>query len=134
MKAIIERDKRCEIDKKFDNLWNKLCREAKLSQMQSMTVAKYLRDIMAMRLHEIESARDMGWLIALIEGEKFGTDVKRGAKRLVRAQKNCVNAINEAYGHGCIDANGFWQSYDGVGIERLKNRLKNYGVDYDTAL
>lgn len=134
MKAIVKADNRSEIDRKFDNMWNKLCRDAKLSAMQSQVVSKYLRDIMGMRLHEIESALDMSWLLALIESEGFGTDVKRGAKRLVRVQQKCADVRNEAYGHSYVDANGFWQSYDGVGIERLKLKLWQYGVEYDTNL
>jgi hypothetical protein len=87
-----------------------------------------------MRIHEIESAKDMGWLLALIESEGFGTDVKRGAKRLLRVQQKCVDICNEAYGHECIDANGFWQKYDGCGLEYLQNRLARYEVEYDLAL
>ncbi len=132
MKAIIDKDKRTDIDRKFDDMWNKLCRDAKLTAKQSQILAKYLRDIMAMRLHEIESACDMSWLLALIEGEGFGTDVNRGAKRLIRVQQKCADVRNEAYGHSYIDANGFWQSYDGFGIERLKLKLLQYGVEYET--
>lgn len=134
MKAKINTDMRNPIDRKFDDMWNRLCREAKLTAKQSVLVAKYLRDIMGMRIHEIESAVDMGWLLALIESEKFGTDVKHGAKRLVRTQQKCVDIRNEAYGHKCVDANGFWQKYDGCGLEHLQNRLARYGVEYDTAL
>ena len=87
-----------------------------------------------MRIHEIESAVDMGWLIALIEGEGFGTDVSKGATRLLRAQKNAADARNEAYGNGNIDANNFWQKYDGCGLQHLQVRLSRYGVEYDTKL
>ena len=134
MNVLIKRDRRSDIDRKFDDMWNRLCREANLSARQSILVARYLREIMGMRIHEIESAIDMGWLIALIESEKFGTDVKRGAKRLVRVQQKCADVRNEAYGHECIDANGFWQKYDGCGLEHLKMRLARHGVEYDTAL
>ncbi len=134
MRAIIDRDKRSEIDRKFDDMWNRLCREAKLSTKQSMLVARYLREIMGMRINEIESAVDMGWIIALIESEKFGTDVKHGAKRLLRVQQKSADVRNEAYGRECIDANGFWQKYDGCGIEHLQSRLLRYGVEYDTKL
>ena len=134
MKAIVKRDRRCEVDREFDKLWNKLCRDAKLTAFQSQMVAQYLREIMGRRIHEIESARDMGWIAALIEGEKFGTDVKRGAVRLTRTQQLCANIINEAYGHECLDANGFWQSYDGCGLGYLQARLRRHGVEYDTAL
>lgn len=134
MKAIVKLDKRGEIDKEFDDMWNKMCRQAKLNRMQSSIVASYLRDIVTRRIHEIESAVDMGWIIALIEGEKFGTDVKRGAKRLMRAHQNAVNARNEGYGKGCVNANGVWDKYDGCGLEHLKVRLARYGVEYDTNL
>lgn len=131
MKAIVQKDNRCEVDKVFDNLWNKLCREARLSPMQSNLVAKYLRTIIEMRIHEVESAVDMGWLIALIESEHFGTDVSRGAKRLLRAQQYSADVRNEAYGHSVIDGNGVWQDYDNCGCEHLQIRLKRHGVDYD---
>lgn len=134
MKAILKNDRRSKIDSKFDDLWNKLCREANLSAKQSMLVSRYLRDIMGMRIHEIESAKDMGWLLALIESEKFGTDAKHGAKRLLRVQQKCVDICNEAFGHECVDANGFWQKYDGCGIEHLQSRLAKYGVEYDANL
>ena len=134
MNAIIKKDRRSEIDRKFDMMYNGMVAKAKLTPKQSQIVAKYLREIMAMRLHEIESARDMGWLLSLIEIEHFGTDVKRGAKRLLRVQQGMADIVNEAYGHECIDANGYWQSYDGCGLERLQQRLKRHGVEYDTAL
>lgn len=134
MKAIVKLDKRGDIDRAFDDMWNKMCKSAKLNYSQSMIVAQYLRDIMTRRIHEIESAVDMGWLIALIEGEKFGTDVKRGATRLMRAHQNAVNARNEGYGKGCVNANGVWDKYDGCGLEHLKVRLARYGVEYDTNL
>jgi hypothetical protein len=134
MKAIVTTDKRNDIDRKFDMMYNGMVAKAKLTPKQSQIVARYLREIMGMRLHEIESARDMGWMAALIEGEKFGTDVKRGAKRLVRVQQKCVDIINEAFGHECVDANGYWQSYDGCGLEHLQQRLARHGVEYDTAI
>lgn len=134
MKAIIKTDRRSDIDRKFDMMYNGMVTKAKLTPKQSQVVAKYLREIMAMRLHEIESARDMGWLLALIESEKFGTDVKRGATRLLRVQQKMADIVNEAYGHECIDANGYWQSYDGCGLEHLQQRLARHGVEYDTAI
>lgn len=134
MKAIVNRDKRSEVDKKYDERWNKLCRDANLSARQSMVVAQYLREIMSLRIHEVESAVDMGWITALIEVEKFGTDVSRGAKKLIRCQQYAVDVRNEAYGNGCFNANGVWDKYDGGGLERLKIRLKNHGVEYETKL
>jgi hypothetical protein len=131
MKARVELDKRSDFDKRFDDMWNKLCRSAKLTPMQSTAVAKYLRDIMRMRLQELQSAFDMAWLISLIESEGFGTDVKRGAKRLLRVQQKCVDVRNEAFSHGCVDGNGVWGDYDGCGIEHLQNWLARYGVEYE---
>lgn len=133
MKAIVNLDKRNEFDKKWDKMWNDLVRNAKLTPIQSTLVGRYLRELMGMRIHEVESAVDMGWLIALIEGENYGTDVKRGAVKLLRVQQNAVNARNEAYGKDCINANGVIE-YDGCGIEHLKARLSRYGVEYDTNL
>lgn len=134
MKALLPKDRRSKIDSKFDDMWNRLCREANLSARQSMLVARYLREIMGMRIHEIESAVDMGWLLALVESEKFGTDVKRGATRLLRVQQKCADIRNEAFGHECVDANGFWQKYDGCGLEHLQSKLARYNIDYDMAL
>jgi hypothetical protein len=94
-------------------------------------VATYLHKIMHMRINEIESAIEMGYLVALIESEHFGTDPKKGAKRLFRVQSCAAEAINEAYGHSCIDSAGFWNSYDGCGLERLQGRLANLGVEYE---
>lgn len=131
MKAIYKRDRRDDDDKKYDDLWNKLCRNARLNHMQSTLVSKYLRDIIGMRIHEIESAIDMAWLISLIESEKFGTDVKRGAKRLIRAQRYARDVANDEYGKGCVNANGVWDDYDGCGLEHLKLRLEKHGVEYD---
>ena len=132
MKAIVNLDKRGEADKKWDKLWNDLVRSAKLTSMQSALVARYLRQIMSLRINEIESAVDMGWLIALIESEGFGTDVSKGAVRLLRAQKHAVEVRNEAYGKGCVNANNVWDKYDGCGLEHLQVRLARYGVEYDT--
>ena len=134
MNAIVKKDRRSEIDRKFDMMFNGMVAKAKLTPKQSQIVSRYLREIMGMRLHEIEAARDMGWLLSLIEGEHYGTNAKRGAIKLVRAQQRCADIINEAYGHECIDANGYWQSYDGCGLEHLQQRLARHGVEYDTAI
>lgn len=132
MKAIIKKDKRNEVSRKFDDMWNKMVRDAKLNATQEMVVRLYLREIMTIRIHEIQSADDMSWILSLIEGEKFGTDVKKGAVKLLRVQAKTAEIRNEAYGHGCIDANGVYQEYDGCGLEYLQNRLQRYGVEYDT--
>ena len=134
MKAKVQIDNRSEADRKFDELWTKMVKSAKLNPMQSHIVANYLKEVMNMRIHEIESAVDMGWLIALIESEKFGTDVKRGAKKLIRAQKYACDARNEAYGHDMVDANGRWDDYDGCGLQHLQIRLERHGVQYDLNL
>jgi hypothetical protein len=134
MKAILKKDNRNEIDREYDTLWNKLCREANLSARQSILVARYLRSIIERRIHEIESAVDMGWLLALIESEHFGTDVKRGATRLPRVQQKAADYRNEAYGHKCLDANGVWQRYDGCGLQHLQQKLLRHGVEYDFRL
>lgn len=132
MNAIVDRDRRCDIDKAFDGAWNRMCREARLNPKQSAVVAKYLRWLVEKRIMETESAVDMGWLIALIESEKFGTDVNKGAKRLLRVQQYACNVRNEAYGHSCVDGNGDFVDYDNCGLEHLQIRLKNHGVEYDT--
>lgn len=134
MKARVNLDKRGEADKIWDKMWNDLVRQARLTPMQSALVSKYLRAILKLRINEIESAVDMGWLLALIESENFGTDVSKGAKRLLRVQKHAVEVRNEAYGKGCVDANGQWDKYDGCGLEHLKVRLAWYGVEYDTKM
>lgn len=133
MKAKVILDKRNDVDKLWDDKYNKMVRTANLSPRQSMVVAKYLREIIGLRFHEIEAAVEMSYLLALIEGEKFGTDVKHGAKRLVRVQQKAVDVRNEAYGHKCIDANGCID-YDGTGMERMVLRLRKYGIDYDANL
>ena len=134
MKAIINKDRRCKEDRLYDDMWNKLCRDAKLTPIQSALVSKYLRGILQMRIHEIESAVDMGWIIALIEREGFGTDVSKGATRLLRVQAYAAEVRNEAYGKGSIDANNYWQKYDGCGLQHLQARLSHYGVEYDTKI
>lgn len=134
MNALVKRDRRCAEDKAFDGAWNKMCREARLSPKQSAIVAQYVRWVISRRIVETESAVDMGWLTALIESEHFGTDVKKGAKRLLRVQQYACDVRNEAYGHSCIDGNGDFCDYDNCGLEHLQNRLLNHGVEYDTNL
>lgn len=132
MKVKVSADNRSEIDKRFDSIYNKMVRDAHLSPKQENIVATYLHKIMNMRVTEIVAAVEMGYLIALIESEHFGTDTKRGhAKKLYRTQAYAAEVINEAFGHSCIDSAGFWNSYDGCGIERLKLRLERLGLKYD---
>jgi hypothetical protein len=133
MKARVNLDKRCEMDKQWDKLWNEMVRSASLNARQSTIVGHYLRRLMGMRIHEVESARDMSWIAALVEREGFGTDVSRGATRIIRAQQYACDVCNEAYGKECINANGRIE-YDGCGLEHLKNRLAKYNVEYDTDL
>ena len=134
MKAKVNIDRRSDAVKIWDAMYNAMVRDAHLSPMQKAVVSKYLRAIIGLRIHEVEAAVEMGYLIALIEGEKFGTDAKRGAKRLLRVQTNAVEARNEAYGKSCIDANGNIDKYDGCGLEHLQVRLARYGVEYQTKL
>ena len=134
MKVKVDTDYRSDIDKKFDSIYNKMVRDARLNPRQENIVAAYLYKIMQMRIHEIEGAVEMSWIIALIESEKFGTDQRRGAKRLLRAQAKAVDVRNEAYGHDCFDGGGFWKSYDGCGFERLQIRLGRHGCEYDAKL
>lgn len=134
MNAKVRIDNRSEADRKFDALWTKMVKSAKLSPMQSQIVAKYLKDIMNMRIHEIESACDMAWLISLIESGKYGTNVKKGAKKLIREQKYACEVRDEAYSHDIIDGNGWYNDYDGCGLQHLQMRLERHGVEYDTNL
>lgn len=134
MKAIVNMDKRSEVDKKYDAMYNKMVRDARLNPVQASVVSRYLRELIGLRMNEIQSAVDMSWLLALIESENFGTDVSKGAKRLLRAQAHAADVRNEAYGKGCINANGVYDEYDGCGLEHLKVRLARYGVEYDTNL
>lgn len=134
MKARFEKDKRTEFDKLYDTMWNKLCREARLSPMQKQLVAQYLRAIIAQRIVEVESAVDMSWLITLIERENYGTDVSKGATKLLRDQQYACDTRNKAFDHDYVDGNGIFHDYDNCGVEHLKVRLSRYGVIYDTTL
>ncbi|MBQ3015280.1 MAG: hypothetical protein IJD79_00710 [Clostridia bacterium] len=131
MNVIIQKDKRSPLDRQYDDLWNKLVRDANLSSMQRTLVARYLRAIISKRFEEIVEAMDMTYILALIESEHFGVDESRGATRLKRVRDKSLEIREEAYSHSCIDANGHYQKYDGCGREYLANRLKQYGVIYD---
>ena len=133
MKAKVNLDKRCHAEKIWDTMYNAMVRDAHLSPKQEAVVSIYIRNLIGLRIHEVESAVEMGYLVALIEGEKFGTDAKKGAKRLLRVQQNATAARNEAYGKECIDANGNL-TYDGCGLEHLQVRLARHGVEYQTRL
>lgn len=134
MKVLAKADNRSEIDKKFDTIYNKMVRDAHLTPKQRNIVDTYLHKIMQMRIAEVEAAVEMAYLISLIENEHYGTNPKRRATRLYRVQAGATEAINEAYGHSCYDADGFWNSYDGCGFERLRLRLERNGVEYESKL
>jgi hypothetical protein len=131
MKAIIKKDNRSSADRKFDDMWNKMVRDAKINPTQERIIGSYLRELLVIRVHETQSADDMSWLLSLIEGEHYGTSIKHGAIRLLRAQAKSAEIRNDAYSHSCIDANGVFQKYDGCGLEYLQNRLKSHEVEYD---
>jgi hypothetical protein len=131
MKARVNLDKRGKVAKKYDEMLDAMKRDAGLTPKQFAVVGSYIRRVIGLRIHEIEAAVEMSYLIALIEGEKFGTDVGRGAVRIPRVQRNAVEARNEAYGKSCVDANGNINVYDGCGLEHLQIRLARHGVDYE---
>lgn len=134
MKVNVNTDHRSDVDKLFDAKYNKMVSVAKLNPRQATIVAAYVRDLLVIRIHEVESCVDMAWLIALIESEGFGTDPKRGAIRLLRVQQAAADIRNEAYGHKSVDANGILRSYDGCGLEHLQTRLARYGCEYDPSI
>lgn len=131
MKAKVEKDRRSDVDKAFDKIYNKMVHDAKLTPRQENIVAAYMRKIMVMRMHEVESVVDMSWMLSAIENDRCGTDPKKGATRLVKLQNGAAEIRNEAYGHEFADSNGFWHSYDGCGLEHLQVRLKRYGCVYE---
>jgi hypothetical protein len=133
MKVLAKADNRSEIDKRYDTIYNKMVRDARLTPLQENIVATYLHKIMQMRIHEIEGVVEMAYLIALIESEHYGTDPKRSS-RIHRVQACATEAINEAYGHSCIDSAGFWCSYDGCGYERMLSHLHRLGLEYENKL
>lgn len=134
MKVKVNTDLRSDVDKMFDAKYNKMVATANLNPRQAAIVKAYLRDLLGIRIREVESCVDIAWLIALIESEGYGTDPKRGAKRLLRVQQAAVDIRNEAFGHTSVDANGRVQSYDGCGLEHLQTRLRRYGCEYDARL
>lgn len=129
MKANVNLDKRGKAAKKYDEMLNAMKRDAKLTPIQFAVVGRYIRKVIGLRIHEIEGAVEMSYLLALIESEGFGTG--RGATRIPRVQQKAVEVRNEAYGNESIDANGNIK-YDGCGLEHLQIRLARHGVDYET--
>ena len=132
MKANVNLDKRGKAKRMYDDMLNAMKRDAKLTPVQFAIVGRYIRKVIGLRIHEIEGAVEMSYLLALIESEGFGTG--RGATRIPRVQQKAVEVRNEAYGHSCVDANGNINTYDGCGIEHLQIRLARHGVDYETKL
>ena len=127
MKAKVVLDKRDEFDKKYDILFEKMVRDASLNPRQKYIVQNYLKSIIGEKIREVEDAMDIGFWIGLIDLFQFGHNKR--ATRLIRLQKYVREILNEAYGKDCINANGEIE-YDGCGLYRLKNRLKNYGIEF----
>ena len=96
MKARVNLDKRGRIAKREDEMLNAMKRDAGLNPRQFAIVGHYYRQLIGLKIHETEAAVEMSYLISLIEGEKFGTDVSRGAKKLLRVQKGACEAREEA--------------------------------------
>lgn len=126
MKSKVELDKRCNFDKKYDRMFDRMVRDAKLSPKQKYIVSQYLEAIIGENVKEVENAMDMGYTIGLIEVEHFGHNKR--ATKLPRLSKYVRGVLNEAYGQDCIDANGRIH-YDGCGIEHLVVRLSRHGVE-----
>ena len=129
MKAIVNKDPRSAIDRRWDEMFEELCRKARLDAKQRYLVKAYEHEILNLKIHETEGAVEMSYMLALIQTERYGTT--QGAKRLNRVQRRAVELINDAYGKGCIDAQGRAISYDGCGFERLQNKLKSCGIQYE---
>lgn len=126
MKRKVELDNRCNFDKKYDRMFDKMVRDANLSPKQKYIVSQYLKTIIGENVKEVENAMDMGYAIGLIEVEHFGHNKR--ATKLPRLQKYVREVVNEAYGNDCIDANGRIH-YDGCGIGHLEVRLSRHGVE-----
>lgn len=127
MKAKATLDKRADIDKRYDALFEKMARDAALTPKQRYIVSTYLHNIIGDKIHEVENAMDMAFWLGLIELYQFGHNKR--ATRLIRLQGYVRDLLNEAYGHDCVNANGQIE-YDGCGYIRLENRLKNYGIQF----
>ena len=133
MNVKVVKDRRSEIEKRFDEMFNKMVRDAGLNARQRVIVQTYLRNLMRLKINEVEAVMEMSYLLALIKSEKYGTD-PRNSTRLKRVQKAAAEELDDVYQKGFINANGVWDDYDGCGIDRLKSRLANYGIDYDTKI
>lgn len=128
MNAKVQTDRRCTEDKRYDQMYNKMVRDANLSPKQRMIVKNYTEKLLRETIDEVENAVSYGYCIALIESERFGCN--KTATRIPRVQRYVRDVLNEAYGHDCIDANGRL-GYDGCGIGRLRIRLQNNGVEVE---
>lgn len=133
MKARVIKDRRSDVDRQYDEMFNKMVRDAALNARQRVIVQTYLRSIVRIKLHETEAVMEMAYLLALIKSEKFGTDAKRST-RLKRVQKAASEELNDVYERGCVNANGFLEDYDGCAVERLQARLSNLGIEYETKI
>ncbi len=127
MNVKVNTDHRSDVDKLFDAKYNKMVSVAKLNPRQATIVKAYVRDLLGIRIHEVESCVDIAWLIALIESEGFGTDPKRGATRLLRVQQAAVDIRNEAYGHKPVVANGILRAYVCCGLGHRQTGLARSG-------
>ena len=133
MKARVIKDRRSEADRQYDDMFNKMVRDASLTARQRIIVQTYLRNIVRIKLVETEAVMEMAYLLALIESEKFGTN-PRNSTRLKRVQDAAAKQLNDVYERGCINANGFVEDYDECAVERLQARLANYGIEYSTKI
>lgn len=128
MNAKVQRDRRCDEDKRYDMLFNKLVRDANLSARQIMIVKHYTDKLIRETIDEVENAVSYGYCIALIESEHFGCN--KAATRIPRVQRYVREVLNEAYGHDCFDANMNF-GYDRLGLVRLRRKLKDHGVEVE---
>lgn len=127
MKAKVDLDRRDAVDKRYDQLFNKMVSDANLTPKQKYIVSKYLTTVIGEKVREVENAMNMGFWIGLIELFKFGHNER--ATRLPKLQNYVRDVVNKAYGKDCIDANGCL-CYDGCGIDHLKTHLARHGVEF----
>ena len=128
MNVKVQRDRRCAEDKRYDVMLSKMVRDAALTAKQRLIVSQYVDTILREKINEVENAMNCAFWIALIESERFGRNKR--ATRLPRLQKYVIEVLNEAYSHDCFDANLRF-GYDGLGLVRLRRRLKDYGIEVE---
>ena len=126
MNVKVQRDRRCAEDKRYDVMLSKMVRDASLTAKQRLIVSQYFDTILREKINEVENAMSAAFWIGLIESERFGRNKR--ATRLPRLQKYVLEVLNEAYSHDCFDANLHF-GYDGLGLARLRRRLKDYGIE-----